>query len=141
VVNVLGELLRLWIARFLCRQCRRTISYLPDFAFSYRLLGPESFEAFMDGDQERADVRRYRDVLGNYRQRFQDFGQELVRAVGVGLGVAPPRSVDGLWLWIKKAGEGLRPITRHLVTVFRTSLFRRYQCHQPAGATDHAASG
>jgi transposase-like protein len=30
VVSVVGKLLRLWIARFLCRLCRRTISYLPD---------------------------------------------------------------------------------------------------------------
>lgn len=130
-VSVLGALLRLWIARFLCRLCRHTISYLPDFALSYRLVGPETFEAFLDGDDRRADVRTYFALLTSYRRRFESFGEELVRSVGAGLGLAPPPK--GLWPWLKKAGDGLRPITRQLVTVFRIGLFRRYQCHQPAG--------
>jgi hypothetical protein len=102
-------------------------------ALSYRPLGPDTFAAFLEGERQRADVRTYDHLLGSYRRRFEDFGQELVRTVGAGLGLAPPTSFKGLWPWLKKAGEGLRPITRHLVTVFRISLFGRYQCHQPAG--------
>jgi transposase-like protein len=135
VVNLLGELLRLCIARFLCRRCRRTISYLPDFALSYRPLGPEAFAAFLDGERARADVRTFGDLLHRYQRRLEAFGAELIRTVGAGLGMPPPspRSPADLWPWLKKAGDGLRPVTRHLVSVFRIGLFRRYQCHQPAG--------
>lgn len=133
VVCVLGQLWRLCIARFLCPLCRRTMSYLPDFALSYRLLGPPTFHAFLDGDHDRPDVRSFHSLLQGYRRALLAFGGELVRTVGSGLGRPPPLHTHQLWPWLKKAGEGLAPITRHLVTTFRIGLFRRYQCHQPAG--------
>lgn len=133
MVSVLGALLRLLIARFLCPLCRRTISYLPDFSLTYRLLGPDSFAAFLDGRHDRPDVRRWGSLLHSYRRRFEAFGRELVRTVGAGLGLAPPLAPQGLWPWIQRAGDGLATVTRRLVTVFKTGLLRRYQCHQPAG--------
>src|SRR5690606_37315169 len=63
VVSAKGHMMRLWIARFLCALCRRTISYLPDFALSYRLLGPDTLAAFMDGERERPDVRARYELL------------------------------------------------------------------------------
>lgn len=133
LATVLGELLRLWIARFLCPRCRHTVSYLPDFAFTYRVLQPDTFAAFLEGESARPDVRTFWDLLHGYQRRFQAFGAELIRTVGPGLGVAPPPSSRGLWPWLRKAGEGLRPLTRRLVTDFKIGLFKRYHCHQPAG--------
>ena len=133
VVSVLGALWRLLIARFFCPRCQRTISYLPDFALTYRLLGPDSFAAYLDGQHERPDVLRWYALLGTYRRRFEDFGGELFRSVGAGLGLAPPLSTHGLWLWLKRAGDSLATVTRQLVTTFKIGLLRRYQCHQPAG--------
>jgi hypothetical protein len=133
VVSVLGALWRLRIARFFCPLCRRTISYLPDFALTYRVLGPDSFGAYLDERHERPDVRRWWTLLSTYRRRFEAFGAELIRSVGAGLGLAPPLSPQGLWPWIKRAGDSLTTVTRRLVTTFRIGLLRRYQCHQPAG--------
>ena len=133
VVSVLGALWRLRISRFFCPLCGRTISYLPDFALTYRLLGPDSFAAFLDLQTQRPDVCRFWTLLGSYRRRFQAFGGELIRTVGAGLGLAPPLAIEGLWPWIKTAGDSLATVTRQLVATFRVGLFRRYQCHQPAG--------
>lgn len=133
VVTVLGELWHLWIARFLCPLCGSTISYLPDFALTYRLLGPDSFAAFLEGHHDRPDVLRFWALLASYRRRFEAFGGELVRTVGTGFGLAPPFSIQGLWPWLKTAGDSLATITRQLVSTFKIGLLRRYQCHQPAG--------
>lgn len=132
VISLVGLLLRIWVARFLCSECRRTISYLPDFALTYRPIGPETFEAFLKGNDERRDVRTFRDLLHRYRRRLDAFSEELIRTVGAGLGIPPPPSYSSAWPWIKKAGEGLRPITRRLVSRFKIGLFLRYDCHQPA---------
>jgi len=132
LVSVLGELWRLQIARFLCPACKRTISYLPDFALTYRLLGPASLAAFLDEREDRPDVCRFWTLLASYRRRFQAFGGELIRNVGAGLGLAPPLSIQGLWPWLKAAGDSLATVTRQLVSTFKIGLLRRYQCHQPA---------
>lgn len=133
VATLLAELLPLWIARFLCPLCRHTISYLPDFVFSYRILSPESFAAFLDGQAERVDLHKLADTLHRARRQCERFATVLIGTVGAGLGVPPPSSSQGLWPWLKKTGEGLRPLTRRLVTDFKISLFKRYHCHQPAG--------
>jgi hypothetical protein len=133
VVTLLGKLLQIWIARFLCPLCRLTVSYLPDFALTYRVLQVETFEAFLDHDIDRPDVRSFVDLLASYQRRLHQFAPELIRTVGAGLGLPPPRSSQGLWPWLKKAGKGLRPLTRRLVTDFKIGLLKRYRCHQPAG--------
>jgi hypothetical protein len=133
VITRLAKLLLLWIARFLCPLCGGTISYLPDFAFSYRPLQPQTLEAFLEGQADRPDVRSYTERLRHYKLRAEAFSVELKRTVGAALGRPPPRPPHGLWPWIKKAGDGLRPLTRRLVSDFRITLFNRYRCHQPAG--------
>lgn len=132
VATLLGELLYLWIARFLCPLCRRTISYLPDFALTYRLLGPETLQRYLQRELDLPDVRTFLGLCASYERRLHRFAPELIQTVGAGLGLAPPRSLRGLWPWLKKAGKGLRPLTRRLVTDFKIGLLKRYHCHQPA---------
>lgn len=132
-LTVLGVYLRLRIARFFCPQCLTTISYLPNFFFSYRYLGPASFAAFLDGDHNRPDVLRFGARLGAFAARLAAFAPELIRTVGSGLGLAPPLGPEGVWPWLKKAGDSLATVTRQLVGTFRVGLFQRYQCHQPTG--------
>ena len=133
LITELAKLLRLWIARFLCPLCRVTISYLPEFAFSYRPLQPRTFEAFLRGQSERADVRSYSERLRHYKLRVEEFASELIRTTGAAFGRPPPQPPRGLWSWIKKAGDGLDTVTRRLVTDFQITLFKRYHCHQAAG--------
>jgi hypothetical protein len=132
VATLLGKLLHLWIARFLCPLCRHTISYLPDFALTYRVLGPETIQTYLEGDFDRPDVRTFLDLCASYERRLHRFAPELIRTVGAGLGVPPPRCLQGVWPWLKKAGKGLRPLARRLVTDFKIGLLKRYRCHQPA---------
>ena len=132
VITLLGKLLYLWMARFLCPVCRHTISYLPDFALTYRALGPETLQGFLERELDRPDVRTFFDLCASYRRQLYRFAPELIRTVGAGLGEPPPRSLQGLWLWLKKAGKGLRPLARRLVTDFKIGLLKRYHCHQPA---------
>jgi hypothetical protein len=69
---------------------RVTTSYLPKFALTYRLMGAASLEAFVNGERDRPDVERYRDLLKRYARRMTAFAAELVGSVGMGLGPAPP---------------------------------------------------
>ena len=132
IISVLGLLLRIGIARFLCPACRHTISYLPDFALTYRPIAVETLEGFLEGEHQRADVRTFFNLLQSYRRRLDWFSPELIRTVGSGLGIPPPPLSSSVWPWIKRAGEGLRPLTRRLVSRFKIGLFHRYDCHQPA---------
>lgn len=119
------------VARFFCQGCRRTVSYLPSFALSYRLVGTATVEAFLEGGPAGRDVQAYEALLRNYRRRMHTFAVEVIRVVGFGLGLAPP-GPEGLWRWLKEACGGLAAATRQLVTHFRVTILRRYQCHQPA---------
>lgn len=133
LMTLLAEFVRIWIARFLCPLCRTTISYLPDFAFSYRPLQAQTLEAYLDDKTERCDVRSHRDRLRRYKLVVEDFAAELIRTVGAAFGRPPLRLPKGLWPWLRKAGDSLATVTRRLVTDFRIGLFKRYQCHQAAG--------
>lgn len=130
--GLLGQLLSLLVARFICGGCDHTVSYLPSFALSYRLVRAATFEAFLDGMLDRVDVQRWQSVLGDYRRRMTRFAKIVVRTVGCGLGRAPPAEGGAVWPWLKGACGGVESATRLLVATFNLTLFRRYQCHQPA---------
>jgi len=127
-----GQIVTIWIARFRCRACRRTVSYLPSFALSYRLVQVGTFEAFLEGKMARRDVQNWQSLLENYRRRLRRYAATLWRTVGCGLGLAPPVGCREIWPWLKEACGGLQSATRRLVAQFRLTLFARYQCHQPA---------
>src|SRR2546421_12857013 len=57
-VTVMAKYVLIWIARFLCPLCGRTISYLPDFSATYRPTLLESFESFIGEPVDGPDVSR-----------------------------------------------------------------------------------
>ena len=132
ITGLVGQLLSLLVARFICGGCGHTVSYLPSFALSYRIVQVATFEAFLDGMLDRVDVQRWQSVLGDYRRRMMRFAEVVVRTVGCGFGRAPPAVGGAVWSWLKVACGGIEPATRLLVSTFNLTLFRRYQCHQPA---------
>ena len=132
ITGLVGQLLWLFVARFICLACGHTVSYLPNFALSYRIVQVATFEAFLDGKIDRRDVQRWQSVLADYRRRMTRFAVVLVRTVGCGFGRAPPADGGAGWPWLKGAYGGVASATRLLVAQFRITLFRRYQCHQPA---------
>lgn len=130
-----GKVMPIRIARFLCLGCGRTISYLPSFALSYRLVQTETFEAFLEGRSDRRDVQAWADLLRQYRRRMLAYGSELWQAISGEFGrcrAPPPGST--LWPYLKEAYGSLAAATRRLVTQFKITIFARYQCHQPAAA-------
>jgi hypothetical protein len=135
ITGMVGQLIGLLVARFICLVCGHTVSYLPNFAFAYRIVQVATFEAFLDWQIDRVDVQRWQTVLADYRRRMTRFAVVLVRTVGCGFGRAPPADGGAVWPWLKGACGGLESATRLLVAQFRITLFRRYQCHQPAGVS------
>jgi transposase-like protein len=131
ITGAIGQIVTILVARFLCLRCRRTVSYLPNFALSYRLVAVGTFEAYLDGIRSRRDVRRWEPILREYERRMNAYRAALWRAIGCGLGSAPPVLMCP-WPWLKEACGGLGSAACRLVNDFRTSLFRRYECHQPA---------
>jgi transposase-like protein len=133
VTTVAGIVLAILVARFRCADCRGTISYLPSFALSYRVVQAGTVEAYLDGQRGRADVERWLEVLVNYARRMSAFGGELLEVVGGGFGRGPPEQTP-LWAWLREACGSLEAATRRLVTQHKITLFKRYQCHQPPTA-------
>lgn len=129
----LGVAVWILIARFLCAACRRTVSYLPSFALSYRVVRAGTFEAYLNGDLRDVGVRRWESLLKSYERRMHAFHAELLRVVGRGFGRAPP-SGTAFWPWLKEACGNMAVATRRLVEHFKITVFRSYQCHQPSGA-------
>lgn len=124
-----GHLIRIPVARFLCLGCSRTISFLPAFAFSYRLIQVATFEAYLEECFGRRDVQRWEELLRRYHRRMLAFGSKLLRVIRGQLGRAPPQ-MDRLWPYLKDACGGLVAATYRLVTQFKTTVFGRYRCHQ-----------
>jgi hypothetical protein len=134
ITNGQGKIDSMSVARFLCVKTGRTVSYLPSFALSYRVVQASTFEAYLEGRFDRRDVQRWAELLRQYSRRMRVFGAELLRVVGGGFGRAPP-APSALWPYLKEACGSLAAATRRLVTQFKITLFARYQCHQPATAT------
>ena len=119
------------VARFLCPFCRRSISYLPDFAFSYRLVNAETLDCFLDGQHSSLDVQRCYELLQRYERRMHTFLPILGSVAGKAFEWIP-RPGRPLWGSIKKACGRLAAATRQLVSKLAITMFARYQCHQSA---------
>jgi transposase-like protein len=133
VTSEIGVAVLILVARFLCSGCHRTVSYLPSFALSYRVIGAATFEAFLNGDRRALAVRRWEELLRSYERRMHAFHREFLRVVGRGFGRAPPGG-KAFWPWLKEACGSVAAATRRLVKHFKITVFRSYQCHQPTRA-------
>jgi hypothetical protein len=127
----LGVLIRICVARFFCKVLRRTVSYLPDFALTYRWVNAHTVQAFFDGETQSADVVVNLAHCRRYRRVFEDWVPSLLETIGSGLGRAPPQAQE-LWPWLKKTCGSLTSATRELVKSWEITLFARYKCHQSA---------
>jgi hypothetical protein len=131
VTGLLGTFLYIPVARFLCKILKRTVSYLPDFALTYRWVNCNTVQSAFDGQTDRVDVRRNLDHCLRYWRLFEAWVPSLLETIGSGLGRAPPQA-QKLWPWLKKTCGSLTSATRELVTSWKITLFARYRCHQSA---------
>ena len=143
-VSWLAELIRVTIARFLCRKCGRTLSCLPDWCLSYRQVNAFTTQRYLDDEcdeQEDLGISSWEYLLRSYQRRIDSFGPTLIRRLHTGLGIAPPQPDQPPWPWIRKACGTLQSAARQLVSTFRITLFGRYRCHQPCGFDKPRSAG
>ena len=128
----LGALL-IFVRRFLCHRCRKTVSLLPSFAQPYRFVQNCTIEKYVRGNPLPDEVSRHLDLLAKYWRRFCLWLPELERTLGHALGRAPPRDPIAAWRFLLEPHSDLGSTTQNLVTAFQVTPFGRYRCHRPNG--------
>jgi len=126
-----GKPILIRVARFLCSLCRCSISYLPDFALSYRLVNARTLECFLEGQRQTPDILRCQALLQRYLARMYAFLPTLLSVAGKAFDWIP-RPGQPLWGRMKKACGSFAAATRQLISELAITMFARYQCHQSA---------
>lgn len=129
-----GRLVRIRVRRFFCRRCERTVSLLPSFALTYRLLNSELVGRFLTGQPLRGLEQRWQALLQRYRARAERFCPQLIALIGREFGLTPPDHNGGelLRCWLLRLWRGLGPATEQLVNRWAVTPFGLYRCHQRA---------
>jgi len=129
--NASGVVVSFKVARFKCKYCNRTMSCLPSFAHPYRLIANETIGAFIQGDINRIDVKRFEWLLIRYLKSFEQWSKLLVSITGSRFGRAPPKESATAFLRRAVAVCGsFTKLTICLIKEFNITCFRRYCCHQ-----------
>lgn len=130
-VSNLLEVCRVQVRRFLCRQCKVSISCLPDFAQPYRVVATVTVQAGFN-EQSCPQTQHWGWLILEYWKKFSGQLQELLRTVGNAFGPCPV-GLDAREFWnllMAECGD-LSKATQRLVHEFGICLFGRYRCHQP----------
>ena len=124
--------LRIWVRRFRCRSCGRTVSRLPSFAQPYRLIRNETIQRAFSGLQNEIDVLRWKLLLDIYWLQFTHWLPTLAPVIGQQFKRAPPsaRPMDW-WLFLLGLHGDISSLTEELIKSHQVTLFGRYHCHQP----------
>jgi hypothetical protein len=130
-ISYLLEAIRIRVRRFLCLQCRVSISCLPDFAQPYRVVNTQTVEAGFDGGGSAAE-RHWGWLIVAYWKKFTTHLVALLRTVGNAFGPCPVDvGPEDFWKLILKQCGCLAAATEQLAGKFRICLFGTYRCHQP----------
>jgi len=128
----LGALL-IFVRRFRCYSCRKTVSLLPAFAQPYRFVQNRTIENYVREDSLPDEVIRHLDLLTQYWRRFCNWWPEIMRTLGRDLERAPPNDHVAGWRLLLALNGDLSSTTLKLVTAFQITPFGRYRCHRPNG--------
>jgi len=132
--NVTGTkrgVLRIFVRRFRCCICGRTVSILPSFAQPYRLVLNATISEFFGGAPGTGSLS-WLPLLKQYWNRFANWLPEIDRVIRAVVERSPPRpDADGWWEVIVAVFGGIEEITATLVSRFGVTLFGRYRCHSP----------
>ena len=131
--------LLIFVRRFLCHRCRKTVSLLPSFAQPYRFVQNCTIEKYVRGNPLPDEVSRHLDLLAKYWRRFCLWLPELERTLGHALGRAPPRDPVAAWRFLLEFHSDFGSTTQNLVTAFQITPFGRYRCHHPNGPGEKIA--
>lgn len=124
-------ILCIFIRRFRCNRCRKTVSILPSFAQPYRLVQNGTIEKFASGIYE-VEVLRWFALLRRYWLRFVGWLPEMQRVIWKDQSRPPPECLPGEWWEFLVSEHGsFSAATMATVAVFQITFFGRYRCHQP----------
>ena len=123
--------LRIFVRRFRCRLCGRTVSILPSFAQPYRLVLNTTISEFFGGTLGTGSLS-WLSLLKQYWNRFANWLPEIDRIIRSVVERSPPRpDATGWWEVIVGVFGGIEKITITLVSRYGVTLFGRYRCHSP----------
>jgi hypothetical protein len=132
--NVTGPksgVLRIFVRRFRCSECGKTVSVLPSFVQPYRLVLNVTINEFFGGTLS-ANALSWLPLLKQYWNRFSDWLPRIDRIIRSVVSRSPPHSDATGWWQVMAATFGdLERITATLVGQFGITLFGRYRCHSP----------
>jgi hypothetical protein len=130
-ISYLLEVFQIRVRRFLCQQCRLSVSCLPDFAQPYRVVNTQTVEAGFNG-KDSASQLHWGWLIVAYWKKFTAHLPSLLRTVGNAFGACPlAAGPQDFWKLILKQCACLAAATEQLVRKFRICLFGTYRCHQP----------
>jgi len=129
-VSYLLKALRIWVRRFRCRQCKVSISCLPDFAQPYRVVNSATVQAGFNQERTK-EVQHWGWLIEAYWKKLSAHLEDLLRAVGSAFGPCPvPVGPKEFWDLLLEECTHLGAATQRLVQEFGTCLFGHYKCHQ-----------
>ena len=124
-----GDAVQIYIRRFRCLECHRTVSLLPGFAQPYRLVMNATIGQFFDG-KVAARSLAWVPLLNQYWNRFVNWVPEIGEIIESATERSPPvRDARGWWQVLIGVFGGMEKITSALVSRFGVTLFGRYRCH------------
>ena len=131
VTSTKHGVLRIFVRRFRCRLCGKTVSILPSFAQPYRLVLNATTNEFFGGTLG-TNALSWLPLLQQYWNRFTKRIPEIDRVIRSVVERSPPHpDAAGWWQVIVAAFGNLEKITATLVSRFGVTLFGRYRCHSP----------
>jgi Domain of unknown function (DUF6431) len=131
VTSTKRGVLRIFVRRFRCRLCGRTVSILPSFAQPYRLVLNATTNEFFGGTLG-TNALSWHPLLKQYWNRFANWLPRIDHAIRSVVERSPPHpDAAGWWQVIVAAFGNLEKITGTLVSRFGVTLFGRYRCHSP----------
>ena len=131
------------VARFICPQCRHTVSLLPSFVLPYRLLPVSMVEAWFLGERQHIGTAQYESLLKGYHRHWARVrAGQLHRVLGNALGRIEPEhanvqlleAMTGHWQNLEGANVGL-------LKDFGESLLGRYRIHDWARVSRNVVDG
>jgi len=129
VTSPKSGILRIFVRRFRCSKCRRTVSVLPSFVQPYRLVLNVTINEFFGGSLNAAALS-WLPLLKQYWNRFANWFPKIERIIKSVVERSPPQQDAAGWWRVMAATFGdLEKITVALVDRFGVTLFGRYRCH------------
>ncbi len=130
--------LRIFVRRFRCRLCGKTVSILPSFAQPYRLVLNGTINEFFGGTLKTNDLP-WLPLLKQYWNRFSNWLPQIDRIIKSLVARSPPQAdATEWWSIIADTFGDIERTTTKLVESSAVTLFGRYRCHSPCTGTPAA---